>query len=423
MKLNEYKNIGEKVYTEKLENGLSVFIVPKPGFQKKYAFFATDYGGADRRFKLGGEWIDTPMGVAHFLEHKMFDTEDGNALTNLSANGASPNAYTSTDITAYHFECVDKFFENLEILLSFVSIPYFTSESVEKEQGIIAQEIKMVEDDPDYCLYYGLMKSLFSHNPMRDSVAGTVESISEITSDTLYNCHKVFYNPSNMVLCAVGDVDPQEIINIASKILPREAGEVPERDYGKTEKLEPEATGFYKDMEVSLPIFLAGCKIEDAARGKESLKRSLVSAIALDILAGHSSPLYLRLYSEGIVNSDFSASYDSSAGAAYAMFGGETREPQRVFDEVIGEINRLSEAGPDPQLFKRIKKSAVGSTVRAFNSFEAICGNLVDGYFRGYDPFDAPGILNDITKDDITEFYRKHLKTENMAISVITPLE
>ena len=423
MNIKKYPKINEQIYTEKLPNGLSAFVVPKPGFQKRYAFFATDYGGADRRFKLGGKWIDTPEGVAHFLEHKMFDTEDGNALTNLSANGASPNAYTSTDITAYHFECIEKFNENLEILLDFVSVPYFTPESVEKEQGIIAQEIRMVEDDPDYCLYYGLMKSLFRHNPMRDSVAGTVESISKITADTLYDCHKAFYNPSNMALCVVGDVDAKEIFDIAQKVLPTQAGEVPERDYGEPEKLTPNAKGFFKDMEVSLPIFLAGCKVPIPPRGEQSLQYELVSALALDLLAGHSSPLYLRLYSEGHVNSDFSASFDYAADAAYIMFGGEAREPIRVFEEVIREIGRLSDNGPDTELFNRIKKAALGSNIRSFNSFEAICSNVVSGHFKGYDIFSVPDLIAKISLDDIIEFYRTNIYTGNMALSTISPLE
>jgi len=397
--------------------------VPKRGFHKSYAFFATDYGGADRRFRLSGDWIDTPEGVAHFLEHKMFDTEDGNALTELSANGASPNAYTSTDVTAYHFECIDMFPENLRILLNFVSVPWFTPESVEKEQGIIAQEICMVEDDPEYCLYYGLKKSLFRHHPLRDSVAGTVGSIAEITADTLYGCHKVFYNPSNMALCVAGDVDPSTIFEIAREVLPKEAGTLPHRDYGPQESPQPEAPRFTKAMEVSLPIFLAGCKIKPAARGREGLRLELVSALALELLAGHSSPLYFRLYGQGHVNSDFSASFDSAAGAAYVMFGGEARDPELVFSEVIGEVARLSGGGLDPELFRRLKKALVGSHIRSLNSFEAICGNVVAGHFRGYDAFEAPGLLASITESEITAFFKDNLIPENMAISIITPKE
>ena len=421
MKLRSYKTISEDVWSGRLPNGMPVFVVPKRGFSKYYAFFATDYGGADRRFRLGGDWIDTPAGVAHFLEHKMFDTEDGNALTLLSANGASPNAYTSTDITAYHFMCTDNFRENLETLLSFVSVPYFTQESVEKEQGIIGQEIAMIEDEPDYCLYYGLLRTLLRHNPMRDPVAGSVESISRISAQTLYDCHKAFYHPSNMALCVAGNVDPSEVFDIAERILPKESAEVPVRDYGQPEESKPLSPRVSAAMEVSQTIFLAGCISEPSARGREYIRSELISALALDILAGHSSPLYIRLYSEGLVSSDFSASYDSAVGAAYSMFGGESSDPDRVFGEVVNEIKRLSENGPDPAFFGRIRKAALGSHIRMLNSFDAICGGIVNGCFHGYDAFESTDVLAALTLDDITDFYRKNLSPENMAISIITP--
>jgi predicted Zn-dependent peptidase len=213
METRAYESIGETLTTAVLPNGLGLSVVRKPGYAKSCALFATNYGGADRRFLLAGEWKDTPAGVAHFLEHKMFDMPDGgNALNVLSANGASPNAFTSQAMTAYHFESTSGFKENLRTLLHFVSVPWFTPESVAKEQGIIGQEIRMTEDSPDFAVYMGLMKSLYAVNPLRDSVAGTVESISHITAQTLYDCHKVFYNPSNMALCVVGDVDPARIL-------------------------------------------------------------------------------------------------------------------------------------------------------------------------------------------------------------------
>ena len=421
MKLTVFDKLNEKLYSEQLLNGLPVFVVPKPGFHKKYAFFATNYGGIDRRFRLSGKWTDTPAGVAHFLEHKMFDTKDGNALEQLSANGASPNAYTSTDITAYHFECIDKFSENLEILLSFVSTPYFTHESVKKEQGIITQEIKMIEDDPGYCLYYGLLKSLFKGNPVRDSVAGSVASIRKITADTLYDCHKVFYAPSNMALCVVGDIDPLEVIDIATRILPDKPETIPMRDYGEPELFTPETKSVKKSMDVSLPLFLAGCKITPAKNGQELLWMDIVSALALEMLCGHSSPLFIRLYAEGQINADFSASFDSAADVAYTMFGGETREPGRVFSEVKDEIQRFLSQGPDTALFKRIKKAAIGSHIRALNSFSVLASSVVEGHFRGFDPYQAPDILSQITTDDIMKFIRENLIPENMAISIINP--
>jgi len=421
MKLNEYKQINEQVYAGTLPNGLAVFVVPKPGFHKKYAYFATDYGGIDRRFKHDGKWIDTPAGVAHFLEHKMFDTEDGNALEKLSENGASPNAFTSSDITAYHFECIDKFDENLETLLSFVSVPYFTPESVEKEQGIIAQEIRMCEDDPDYCLYYGLLKALFKNNPLRDSVAGTVESIEKITAEMLFDCHKVFYAPSNMALCVVGDVDPYVVYDIAHRVLPGEKGDIPLRDYGTPEALTPEKTDVRKAMEVSLPVFIAGNKLTPAASGVDSLRHEIISAIALEILCGHSSPLYLGLYAEGLINADFSASFDSAAGVAYTVFGGETRDPYRVYKEVKDEVQRIQTSGPDAALFKRIKKAAIGSHIRALNSFGVLASSIVEGHFKGFDPFEAPAILSKVTLDDITNFIKNSIVPDNMAISAIYP--
>jgi len=421
MKFREYNQINEFLYTDTLPNGLTVFVVPKRGFHKKYAFFATDYGGVDRRFRCADKWIDTPAGVAHFLEHKMFETEDGNALEMLSANGASPNAYTSSDITAYHFECIDMFPENLETLLSFVSVPYFTPESVEKEQGIITQEIRMIEDDPDYCLYYGLLKSLFKSNPLRDSVAGSVNSIEKITADILYDCHKVFYAPSNMALCVVGDIDPSMVFDTAERILPGEKHVIPERDYGSPEARLPEVSDTCKAMEVSLPIFLAGCKVSPAACAQETFWLEIVSALALEVLCGHSSPLYLRMYAEGQINADFSASFDSAAGVAYTMFGGEARDPHRVFLEVKDEIQRIIRHGPDAALFERIKKAAIGSHIRALNSFGVIASSIVEGHFRGFDPFTAPDILAKVSIDDTTGFIRESLIPDNMAISIINP--
>jgi len=421
MKLEEYTNLGEQVYTEKLPNGLSVFVVPKPGFYKKFAFFATDYGGVDRRFKISGNWIDTPSGVAHFLEHKLFETKDGNALELLSHNGASPNAYTSNDMTAYYFECGDKFRENLEILLSFVSIPYFTPESVEKEQGIITQEIRMSEDDPDYNLYYGLIKSLYKHKPLRDSVAGTVESIEKITHDVLYDCHRIFYNPSNMALCVVGDVDPAEILETARKILPAESGEVPERDYGATESLLPETFRVEKAMDVSLPIFNAGLKINSIDCGNEKLRREIIGSIALDLLLGHSSPLYQRLYAKGQINTDFGFSVDSAAKTAYIVFGGEARDPQFVFEQVQKEVAKIAKSGIDTKLLERIKKAAIGSTIRAYNSFSAIASSIIEGHFHSFDSFSAINILSAITAGDISKFISENVVPARMAISIINP--
>ena len=238
MNKHEYPNLGETLYEEVLPNGLSVLVAVKPGFRKNAAFFATRYGGADRRFKVNGEWIDTPAGVAHFLEHKMFDMPDGrNVLSDFAALGASPNAFTGTGHTAYYFTGSENFMENLRLLLTYVSTPYYTEESVAKEQGIIGQEICMGEDSPGYAGYFQLLSALYDHHPIRENIAGSVESIAQITPETLYHCHSVFYHPSNMVLCCVGDVDPEAIAAAAREILPDTPGEKPERGYGAPETL------------------------------------------------------------------------------------------------------------------------------------------------------------------------------------------
>ena len=235
MECKEFSRVGERMYSRVLDNGLHVFVFPKPDFQKSYAFFAANYGGMDMRFRLEGKEYDTPAGVAHYLEHKMFDTQEGNALQDLAANGASPNAFTSSAITGYYFESTDKFEENLKILLSFVSVPWFTQESVDKERGIIGQEIGMIEDNPDWRVYTNLMAGLYASHPVRVSVAGSVESISHITPDTLYACHRAFYVPCNMALCVAGNVDPEQVCRLAREVLPKAPGSAAGRDYGPPE--------------------------------------------------------------------------------------------------------------------------------------------------------------------------------------------
>ena len=416
-----FQTVGETLYTDTLPNGLRIYVVPKPGYAKSYAFFATNYGGADRRFKLAGEWIDTPAGVAHFLEHKMFDTPDGgNALSVLSANGASPNAFTSSGITAYHFESTQGFYENLDTLLSFVSVPYFTPESVAKEQGIIGQEIRMTEDSPDFVVYYGLLKCLFAENPVRDSVAGTVESIAEITDQTLYNCHKVFYNPSNMVLCVVGDVDPEKVKAAAERILPKEAGERPERDYGKESGDMPREKRFDAAMEVSMPLFALGSRFAPAENGEAALRQRLTGELALRCLLGRSSPLYSRLYSEGLINSSFGYELDYSAGAGMLIVSGESSDPEAVLRAITEEAARAGSQGLDGELFERIRRSDYGARLRGLGHFGELAYDLAQGDFAGFcalDAFDMP----EVTKAEAEAFVGSILSESALALSVVRP--
>lgn len=418
----EFENIGEVLYTETLPNGLRVNAVPKSGWSKSYAFFATDYGGADRRFKIGGKWIDMPAGVAHFLEHKMFDTPDGgNALAALSANGASPNAFTGSGITGYYFESADLFYENLKILLSFVSIPYFTKESVSKEQGIIGQEIRMTEDRPGFVLYYEFLKCLYGHHPIRESVAGTVESIAEITADTLYNCHKVFYNPSNMTLCVMGDVDPERVSRLAGETLSREPGEIPERDYGPPESVIPVRARSVNAMEVALPMFMLGSHVDLADDGKGRLRQKLTADLALRCLAGKASPLYLGLYAEGLLNAPLDAELDCSCGMGMLAVSGESADPEKVFRGLCGQVKAVSETGFDPAYFERSKRADYGSRIRSLGSFNSVCISLAEGTFAGYNPLEGFEMLSDISRADCEAFIKSALAPEKLAMSVVMP--
>ena len=420
MKQSFYKRIGESVYRETLPNGLQVCVVPKPGYAKKYAFFATRYGGMDTRFCLNGKWLDTPAGIAHYLEHKMFDTKEGNALQELAKNGAEPNAFTSNAMTGYYFDSTDHFEENLEILLSFVSIPYFTEESVAKEQGIIGQEIRMIEDNPDWQIYTRMLECLYSSSPARTSIAGTVESISHITAETLYDCHKAFYTPSNMILTVVGDVDPVHVVDRARRILPREGGAVIPRDYGD----EPETVAqaeTSRTMEVSCPQFLAGFKCRPAGEGEDYMRLAVIGDIACDILLGDSSPLYLRLYDQGLINTSFGGSFEMMPGIAYLYAGGDSKDARTVAAEIQKEADRLVREGIDEAFYQQVTRAAFGSNLRGLNSFENIAVSLTEGYFHGYDPFRFPEVFDSITKEDVTAFLRDNIRAERMVLSEIVP--
>lgn len=420
MERRAYPRIGEQVFHTVLENGLHIYVDQRPEFQKSYAFFATNYGGMDMKFHLDGVWQDTPAGVAHFLEHKMFDTEDGNASQDLAANGASPNAFTSSAITGYYFESTEKFEENLKILLSFVSVPYFTQESVDKEQGIIGQEIRMVEDTPDWRVYTNLLECLYHSSPARVAIAGTVESIAEITPETLYACHKAFYDPANMMLCVVGDVKPDEIAAIAEEILPESRGEVIERDYGQedmrvVEKYRREA------MEVSMPQFLVGFKCPPAADGAALMRQDIIADIACDILLGRFLAALSASLRQGLINGSFGGGFDQLPGIAYLYAGGDSDAPETVVRAILDEAQRLAREGVDEAFYQQLRRASFGSTLRALNSFENIAVSVADGAFRGFDPFRFPEVYDSVTRADVEAFLRESIVEERSALSILIP--
>ena len=424
MKHKNYSKIGENLYTAELRNGLRINVVTKPGFRLSYAVFATNYGGAHRRFFLNGRWHDTPAGVAHFLEHKMFDMPDGdNALSVLSANGAQPNAFTSSGMTAYYFDCTSGFEENLRMLLKFVSTPYFTGETVQKEQGIIGQEICMVEDNPGYVVYNRLMRMLYEHNPIRDQVAGSIESIAQISADTLYNCHKAFYSHSNMTLCVASDFSPEKIIGIADEMLPAERAEVPEADMGAKESVIPVKTFNEEKMEVSAPQFLIGAKVAPAPDGDELLRQKIVAQLALRVLFGTSGSFYNRLYSEGLLNRDYDYEIDYTAGTATIILGGESSDPRRVLDEINQAIGSVKEKGLDKTAFEAAKRASFGSRLRGLEDFDSLCLALADGVFGGYCFLDCFDVLEGVGIEECEAFLTEFMAPDRLAMSVISPVK
>ena len=422
MEQTRYPRLGEEVVRHTLPNGLAIYVVKKPGFRQKYALFATRYGGMDLRFRQDGTWLDTPAGIAHYLEHKMFDTAEGNALQELALRGAEPNAFTSNAMTAYYFDSTEHFIPNLKTLLSFVSVPYFTEESVAKEQGIIGQEIGMIEDDPGWQVYKNLMRALYPGSPASIPVAGSVESIRHITAETLYDCHRAFYTPGNMCLVAVGDVDAAEIIDAAREILPAEGGAPVERDYagGDGKAVTPLTE---RVMEVARPQFLVGFRCPDAPEGPERLRANVIGDLAVEVLSGESSPLYSRLYTQGLINGSFDSGFDLLPGVAYVYAGGESGDPAAVADAIRQEAARVVAEGVGEDYYQRLRRAMFGASLKGLNSFESIALSMVEGCFHGFDAYRFPEVFDTVRKQDVLDFIRENICGAPMAMSVVRPKE
>lgn len=422
MKLFEYPKLGERCWQEVLPNGLCVRVVPKPGFARRYAFLGVNFGSIDTQFTLGGVRYRVPDGIAHYLEHKMFDLPEDNAMNLFAAHGGSPNAFTGYAMTAYYFDCTEEFEENLKILLRLVTEPYFTPESVEKERGIIAQEIRMYEDSAESRVVEDLFAGMFRSHPVRVPIAGTVESIAEITAQSLYDCHAAFYQPGNMVLCVAGDVDPEAVVRIAREGTPAQAGVLPQRDYGAPEAPTCPRRRMERTMEVAMPTFAIGFKCPPPEA--EPLRREIIGEIAAEILAGESSALYQRLYEQGLIDAGFSVGYESVKDACLLSATGDSRDPEAVLQALLDEAARIAKAGFDRAQFDRLVRSAVGRRTRDLDSFESIC-YLMGGsyYFDGVDYLRFPEAYASVAPEDVRRFLTETVRPERAALSVVRPKE
>ena len=419
MNERSFPNLGETFFEERLPCGLLLRVTPKPDFSKTYAFLAANYGAIDTRFYLNGRPRETPDGVAHYLEHKMFDMPQGNVMQEFTRLGGSPNAFTSYAMTAYHVQCTQRWEENLTLLLQFVSTPYFTEESVEKERGIIAQEIRMYEDNADSRMYENLFSILYDHHPVRKPIAGTVESIAAITPEILAECHRAFYDPANMMLSVVGPVDPEGVADIAGQLLPKRDGAVSvSRDYGPPESPIPKEGRREARMEVAMPGFTVGFPCAESAN---PLRQELAGELAMELLVGESSALYTRLYEEGLIDSDFSAGCEGVKTLAMLTAGGDSKDPDRVCEAILEEAARIGREGADPQLFERLKRSAFGRRMRELDSFETICFRMCQSHFDGTEYYDFPDLYRAITQEEVENLLRTVVVPERAAVSLIYP--
>lgn len=420
--LIKYPALGETVFEERLSNGLLLRVVPKPGFAKKHAFLAVDYGSIDTAFSVNGKRYHSAQGIAHYLEHKMFDMPDCNVMQLFSCYGGNPNAFTSYDITAYFVECTENFKENLELLLRYVSTGYFTQDSVEKERGIISQEIKMYEDNPDSRVNENLFSAMYEKHPVKNSIAGTVESISHITAQSLYDCYNAFYIPENMMLCVVGDVDPEYVRKAAEELLPKASHkQIITRDYGEKETMSPVSAKIEHEMEVSMPMFALGFKSEPAEHGPESMEQEIIGELAAEILMGESSALYTKMYEKQMIDAGFSCGYDGLKGMSMLTASGDSNNPGAVLDAILEEAERIAECGFDEKLFMRLKRSSLGRRMRELDSFDSVCYRMCAYHFEGVDYFAFPEIFRNVTQERVAQFLKKTVCSSRACISVVKP--
>lgn len=421
----ESKMLDEHYYVCRHKSGLDVYVYPKE-MTTSYAMFSTKYGSVDSRFKLEGDagFTEVPDGIAHFLEHKLFETEQGeDTFTRYARTGASANAFTSFTQTAYLFSCTENFYESLEILLDFVSNPYFTDENVKKEQGIIAQEIKMYDDNPGTNLFYGLMKALYKKHKISTNIAGTVESIGKITPEILYKCYNTFYNPSNMVLAVCGRVDVEKTMEMVDKYVKATEGRKIIRDY-PTESAGINLPRFENKFQVAKPLFDIGIKdINISADPHERAKKSIAIDIVNKVLFGRSSKFFNDLYSAGLISNEFSASYEHNQSFSFNSISGESSDPDAVYGRFCEYCEAVKRNGFEREDFERIKRAVYAGVVRSFDSTEEIATNLVWQAFCECGLFDYVDIIPTVDFEYAKSEFDKLFVPESFAISVIKPLE
>ncbi len=427
LKIQKNELIGEKLYYGVHSSGLKIYIIPKKDYSKNYAIFGTRYGSVDSEFIVPGESEVTkvPDGIAHYLEHKMFDQPDGsNVFDKFSQYGANANAFTSFNMTAYLFSSASYFDENLKTLMDYVQSPYFTKESVQKEQGIIGQEIRMYDDSGDWKVFFNLLSCLYNNNPVKKDIAGTVESISHITDEYLYKCYNTFYNLSNMTIVIAGDVEPYSIANIIDASVKK--NEPFSDEIKRIYPSEPEHIAqeyFEQNLSVSSPLYMIGFKDTDIGySGERLLKKNIEVDILLRLIFGKSSPLYKELYEEGLINSNYSYEYTVQPDYAFSSVGGESKNPKAVYEKILAEIERIRQCGISEDDFNRTKKVLWGHYIRSLNDTEEYAGTFLRYSFMDIDYFNYDRVYKSVTFEDVKNRFNEHFKKGFSAISIVNPI-
>ena len=423
MEHRHYPRLGEQVLWDKLPNGLTVAVVPRPGFTKKLCYFVTDFGAIHTDFTLDGEAFSVPAGIAHYLEHKLFDMPGRDVTAEFAAYGAIPNAFTSYDMTAYYFSCTENFEKCLRLLLEFVSTPYFTDETVAKEQGIIGQEIDMNLDNPDTQIFEMLMEGMYKNHPIRVPILGRRETIAKITPETLTACHKAFYRPDNMLLCVVGDVDGESVKAIAQEMLGDPVQPPVTRVRRWEEAMTCQVDYAQKQMDVAMPTFHLGFKCESWEPGEEAVRREITAELAAEVLFGESSALYQKLYEEALIDTSFGGGFETIDGMALFTASGDSNDPQAVVEAILARAQEVVAEGIDESHFLRMKRSALGRRIRSLDSFEATCFRLCAYHFSGFDYYRFPEIYAAVTAQDVQNFLAHAITRQRMSLAVIYPNE
>lgn len=428
METIEFQQLDETLYYKQLNNGLDVYILPKKGFSKTFVTFTTKYGSIDRTFVPIGETepITVPDGIAHFLEHKMFEKEDGDVFQQFSEVGAQANAFTSFTRTAYLFSATDHIYKSTETLLNFVQEPYFTEETVNKEKGIIGQEITMYDDQPDWRLYFGAIENMYHNHPVKIDIAGTIDSIDGITAEHLYTCYNTFYHPSNMLLFVIGAVDPVEMMAFIEDNQNKKTFQEP-TDLKRLFDEEPTNVAEKErvlHMDVQKPKVYVGLKAKQVdLSGEEMLKHELAVQIGVECLFGRASSFYTDVYENGLIDESYGYDFSLENGYGFALIGSDSEQPEQLAKLIKDKLAETEQGNLfTSEDVERIKRKKIGFFLRALNSIEFIANQFTRYKFNDMNLFDVVPVLETITVEDIEKAFKTIQGEEQQTVFTIMPV-